>query len=43
MVFILHASPHETRGSICYFAHDDIPMAMDGDNISIRITKEMEK
>jgi hypothetical protein len=26
-----------------YLAHDDIPEATDGDNISIRTTKEMEK
>jgi hypothetical protein len=36
-------SPHETRGSIRYLAHDDIPMAMDNDDISIRGTEEMEK
>jgi hypothetical protein len=35
-------SPHKTRGSIRYHAHDDIPMATDGD-ISICSTKEMEK
>jgi hypothetical protein len=34
-------SPHETEGSICYPAHDDVPMAMDGDNISTCRTKEM--
>jgi hypothetical protein len=36
---------HCTRpgGSIRYLAHDDIPMAMDGDDISIRSTEEMEK
>jgi hypothetical protein len=36
-------SPHETGGSIRYHAHDDVPMAMDGNNISIRSTEEMEK
>jgi hypothetical protein len=36
-------SPHETRGSIHYLAHDDVPMVMDGDDISIHSTKEMEK
>jgi hypothetical protein len=36
-------SPHETRGSIHYLAHDDVPMAMDGDDISIHSTEEMEK
>jgi hypothetical protein len=36
-------SPHETRGSIRYLAHNDIPMATDGDDISIRSTEEMEK
>jgi hypothetical protein len=36
-------SPHETRGSIHYLAHDDVPMAMDGDDISICSTEEMEK
>jgi hypothetical protein len=36
-------SPHETRGSIRYLAHDDIPMATDGNDISIRSTEEMEK
>jgi hypothetical protein len=34
---------HETGGSIRYLAHDDVPMAMEGDDISIRSTKEMEK
>jgi hypothetical protein len=29
--------------SICYLAHDDIPMATDNDDISICSTKEMEK
>jgi hypothetical protein len=36
-------SPREIGGSICYLAHDDIPMATDGDDISIRTTEEMEK
>jgi hypothetical protein len=36
-------SLHETGGSIRYLAHDDVPMAMDGDDISICSTKEMEK
>jgi hypothetical protein len=36
-------SLHETGGSIHYLAHDDAPMAMDGDDISIHSTKEMEK
>jgi hypothetical protein len=36
-------SPHETGGSICYLAHDDVPMAMDGDDISIHSIEEMEK
>jgi hypothetical protein len=36
-------SPHETRGSIHYLAHDDVSMAMDGDDISIHSTEEMEK
>jgi hypothetical protein len=36
-------SPHETRGAIRYLAHDDVPMAMDGDDISIRSTEEMQK
>jgi hypothetical protein len=36
-------SPHGTGGSIRYLAHDDIPMATDGNDISIRSTEEMEK
>jgi hypothetical protein len=39
-------SPHETGGgggSIRYLAYDDIPMATDDDDISIRSTEEMEK
>jgi hypothetical protein len=36
---------HRTRlgGSICYLAHDDVPMATDGDDISIHSTEEMER
>jgi phage gp29-like protein len=30
-------------GSSHYLAHNDIPMVTDGDNISIRSTKEMNK
>jgi hypothetical protein len=36
-------SPHGTVGSSRYLAHDGIPEATDGNNISIRTTKEMEK
>jgi hypothetical protein len=36
-------SPHETGCSIRYPAHDDVPVATDGDDISIRTTAEMEK
>jgi hypothetical protein len=36
-------SPHGTAWSSCYVAHDDVPAAMDGDNISICTTKEIEK
>jgi hypothetical protein len=36
-------SPHEYEGSIHYLKHNDVPMATDGDNISIRSTEEMEK
>jgi hypothetical protein len=36
-------SPHKTRGPIHYPAHDDVPMATDGDDISIRCIEEMEK
>jgi hypothetical protein len=35
-------SPHETGGSIHYLAHDDVPMATDSDDISIRSTEEMK-
>jgi hypothetical protein len=31
-------SPHETGGLIRYLAHDDVPIAMDIDDISILIT-----
>jgi hypothetical protein len=34
---------HGTVGSSCYLAHDDIPEAMNGDDISIYTTEEMEK
>jgi hypothetical protein len=36
-------SLHGSMGSSCYLADDDIPEAADGDDISIRTTKEMEK
>jgi hypothetical protein len=36
-------SPRETWGSILYLAYDDVPMTMDGDDISICSTEEMEK
>jgi hypothetical protein len=36
-------SPHKTGGSIHYLAHGGVPMATDGDNISIHSTEEMEK
>jgi hypothetical protein len=36
-------SLHDTMGSSRYHAHDDIPEATDGYDISIRTTKEMEK
>jgi hypothetical protein len=29
--------------SICFPAHDDVPMVTDGDDISIHSTEEMEK
>jgi hypothetical protein len=35
--------PHGTVGSRRYFAHDDVPEATDGDDISIHTTEEMEK
>jgi hypothetical protein len=34
---------HETMGSSRYLAHDDVPVATDGDEISICTTEEMEK
>jgi hypothetical protein len=36
-------SPHGTTGSSRYLAHDDVPEATDGDDISIHTTEEMEK
>jgi hypothetical protein len=36
-------SLHEAGGSICYLAHNDVPMATDGDDIFIHSTEEMEK
>jgi hypothetical protein len=36
-------SSHGTAGSSCYLAHNDIPVATDGDDISIRTTEEMEQ
>jgi hypothetical protein len=36
-------SPHRTTGSRRYLAHDDVPVATDGDDISIRTTEEMER
>jgi hypothetical protein len=36
-------SPHGTVGSSRYLAHNDVPETTDGDDISIRTTKEMEK
>jgi hypothetical protein len=36
-------SPHETVGSSCYLAPDDILVATDGDDISICTTEEMKK
>jgi hypothetical protein len=43
MIFILRAFTTRDRGSICYLGHDDIRMAMDGDDISIHSTEEIEK
>jgi hypothetical protein len=34
---------HGTTGSSPYLAHDDVPAAPDGDNISIHTTEEMER
>jgi hypothetical protein len=36
-------SPHGTVGTCRYLAHDEVPEATDGDDISIRTTEEMEK
>jgi hypothetical protein len=36
-------SLHRTVGSSHYLAHDSIPEATDGDNISIHTAEEMEK
>jgi hypothetical protein len=36
-------SSHETAGSSHYLAQGDVTMTIDGDNISIRTTAEMEK
>jgi hypothetical protein len=36
-------SPHETVGPSRYPAHDDVPMAIDSDDIPIYTTVEMEK
>jgi hypothetical protein len=36
-------SPHGTAGSSRYLAHDDVPEATNGDNISIHTTEEMGK
>jgi hypothetical protein len=36
-------SPDGTIGSSHYLAHDDVPAATDGDDISIHTTYEMEK
>jgi hypothetical protein len=36
-------SLHRTAGSSRYHAHDDVPAAMDGDDISIHTTEQMEK
>jgi hypothetical protein len=36
-------SPHGTVGLNRYLAHDDVPKAADGDDISIHNTEEMEK
>jgi hypothetical protein len=37
------SSPHETTGPSRYPTHDDVLMAIDGDDISIYITTEIEK
>jgi hypothetical protein len=36
-------SPHGTAGLSRYLAHDDVPEAMNSDDISIHTTEEMEK
>jgi hypothetical protein len=36
-------SPHGTAGSSYYLAHDDVPVATDGDDTSICTTEEMNK
>jgi hypothetical protein len=36
-------SPHGSVGSSCYLAHDDVPAATDGDDISICTIEEMKK
>jgi hypothetical protein len=36
-------SPDGITGSSCYLAHDDVPEATDGDDISICTTEEIEK
>jgi hypothetical protein len=36
-------SPYGTAGSSRYLAHDNVPEAMDDDDISIRTTEEMNK
>jgi hypothetical protein len=36
-------SPHGTTWFSCYLAHDDVPAAADGDNISIRTAEDIEK
>jgi hypothetical protein len=36
-------SPHRTTALSCYLAHADVPVATNGDDISIHTTEEMEK
>jgi hypothetical protein len=36
-------SPHRTTGSSHYLEHDDVPKAMNSDDISIHTIEEMEK
>jgi hypothetical protein len=38
-----HYLLHRRMGSSHYLAHDDVPAAMDGDDISICTTEKMEK